>query len=147
MKAIEANVKVLMIGDWVLVKPFPDSKPVKSKVTAINYNSYRGKGYTDWVDTEFWDELSLNEIEPIPLTPEILEKNGFEDIGDNTYQLTERPYWFWVDFYNHEYGCEFDTSTYEYEDSEHRLNLKGIPYVHELQHALRLCRIEKEIIL
>lgn len=44
-------------------------------------------------------------------------------------------------------GCGYDTSTYEYEDSEHRLKLYGIPSVHKLQHALRLCGITREIIL
>lgn len=87
----------------------------------------------------------LSDLRPIPLTPEILEKNGFEDIGDDTYQLEEKPCWFWVDFFKHTYGCEYDTSTYEYEDDEHRLKLYGIPSVHQLQHALRLCGIEKEI--
>ena len=85
------------------------------------------------------------DLESIPLTPEILEKNGFEEIGDDTYQLEEKPNWFWVDFYKHEYGCEHDTSTHEYEDSERRLKKYGIPFVHELQHAMRECEIEKEI--
>jgi hypothetical protein len=88
---------------------------------------------------------NIEKVMPVPLTPNILEKNGFEDIGDDTYQLEEKPYWFWVDFYKHQYGCEFDTSTYEYEDSESRMKLYGIPYVHELQHAMRLCGIEKTI--
>lgn len=90
-------------------------------------------------------EVCSDDIRPIPLTPEILKKNGFEDIGDETWQLEEKPYWFWVDFLNHQYGCEFDTSTYENEDDEHRLKLYGIPAVHELQHAMKLCGIEKQI--
>ena len=96
---------------------------------------------TDYVPWGVW----CNSIEGIPLTPKILENNGFENIGDDTYQLEEKPCWFWVDFFNHQYGCEYDTSTHEYEDDEHRLKLYGIPSVHELQHALRLCGIEKEI--
>lgn len=87
----------------------------------------------------------LCECKTIPLTKEILEKNGFEEIGDDIYQLEEKPNWFWVDFYKHEYGCEHDISTYEYEDSERRLKKYGIPFVHELQNAMRECEIEKEI--
>ena len=136
----------LQIGDWVIPHVF-DSTLEPSKIVGIHYNSYKGKDYADWVDCEVWDELSLNDIEPIPLTTEILEKNGFEDIGDDTYQLEEKPCWFWVDFFRHSYGCEYDTSTYEYEDDEHRLKLYGIPSVHELQQALRLCGIKKEIVL
>ena len=136
----------LQIGDWVIPHVF-DSTLEPSKIVGIHYNSYKGEDYVDWVDCEVWDELSLNDIEPIPLTTEILEKNGFEDIGDDTYQLEEKPCWFWVDFFRHSYGCEYDTSTYEYEDDEHRLKLYGIPSVHELQQALRLCGIKKEIVL
>lgn len=120
MKATE-----LMIGDWIQVPP---SGIRKMKIT--------------WLQEDFGE---INDIEPVPLTPEILEKNGFEDIGDETWQLEEKPYWFWVDFLNHQYGCEFDTSTYENEDDEHRLKLYGIPAVHELQHAMKLCGIEKQI--
>lgn len=115
----------LMIGDWIQVPP---SGIRKMKITQL---------CEDWGD--------IDDIEPVPVSPEILEKNGFKDIGDNTWQLEEKPYWFWVDFYNHEYGCEFDTSTYEYKDTERRLKLYGDLYVHQLQHALRLCGIEKEI--
>lgn len=128
------KTKDLMVGDWVM----------HGKKKRKCYNIC---GHTNDVMLDNGVFTNVMNINPMPLTKDILEKNGFEDIGDDTYQLTERPYWFWVDFYNHEYGCEFDTSTYEYEDSEHRLNLKGIPYVHELQHAMRLCGIEKEIIV
>jgi hypothetical protein len=146
MKASELSCKDFMVGDWVIPHVY-DSKLEPSKIVGIHYNSCKGKDYVDWVDCEAWDELSLSDIEPIPLTAEILEKNGFENIGDDTYQLEEPPCWFWVDFFNHQYGCEYDTSTYEYEDDEHRLKLYGIPSVHQLQHALKLCGIEKEIVL
>ena len=120
MKATE-----LMIGDWIQVPP---SGIRKMKITQL---------CEDWGD--------IDDIEPVPVTPEILEKNGFKDIGDDTWQLEEKPYWFWVDFYNHEYGCEFDSSTCENEDTERRLKLYGDLYVHQLQHAMKLCGIEKEI--
>jgi hypothetical protein len=118
------EINELMVGDWVRV-PSELNRYMRIRST--------------------FDMDSAILYEPIPLTPEILEKNGFEDIGDDTYQLEEKPCWFWVDFFKHTYGCEYDTSTYEYEDDEHRLKLYGIPSVHELQHALRLCGIEKEI--
>lgn len=111
----------LMIGDWVKC----------------------GRRYMKV--TQLAEDMDCDDIEPIPLTPDILEKNGFENIGDDTYQLEEKPCWFWVDFFNHQYGCEYDTSTHEYEDDEHRLKLYGIPSVHQLQHALRLCGIDKTI--
>lgn len=129
----------LMIGDWVMYDPNifieDEYQPRKDCYPVLISNA---------------DDIDLaNEgcYSPIPTTPKILEKNGFEDIGDETWQLSDKPHWFWVDFYNHKYGCEFDNSTYEYEDSERRLHLYGIPFVHELQHALKVCGIEKEIIL
>jgi len=140
----------LMVGDWVKIKTYGISDKferteayiyvkvaeIGSALITVEYNNEIKEPYRICENTE---------IEPIPLTTEILEENGFEDIGDDTYQLEEKPCWFWVDFFRHNYGCEYDTSTYEYEDDEHRLKLYGIPSVHELQHALRLCGIEKTI--
>ena len=145
MKASE-----LMIGDYVTFKESIecDNIPMKVKIVALCFQ-YRGEEDEALVqidDDNACDIINIdNEVVGYPLTPEILEKNGFENIGDDTYQLEEKPCWFWVDFFNHQYGCEYDTSTHEYEDDEHRLKLYGIPSVHELQHALRLCGIEKEI--
>ena len=144
------KAKELMIGDWVKIKTYGVSDKYErteayiyvkiakicSCLITVEYNNEINEPYCICKNTD---------IEPIQLTSEILEKNGFENIGDDTYQLEEKPCWFWVDFFRHTYGCEYDTSTYEYEDDEHRLKLYGIPSVHELQHALRLCGIEKEI--
>ena len=145
MKASE-----LMIGDYVTFKESIecDNIPMKVKIVALGFQ-YRGEEDEALVqidDDNACDIINIdNEVVGYPLTPEIIEKNGFENIGDDTYQLEEKLCWFWVDFFNHQYGCEYDTSTNEYEDDEHRLKLYGIPSVHELQHALRLCGIEKEI--
>ena len=140
----------LMIGDWVKIKTYGVSDKYE-RTEAYIYVKIAGIG-SGIITVEYNNEIKesyriceTTEIEPIQLTAEILEKNGFENIGDDIYQLEEKPCWFWVDFFRHTYGCEYDTSTYEYEDDEHRLKLYGIPSVHELQHALRLCGIEKEI--
>ena len=131
----------LMIGDWVECVDSTHKKKVYAKVCAIE------KGQTcvlvEKENSNWFLDISL--LKPIPLKKAHLVTNGFEDIGDDTYQLEEKPCCFWVDFFNHQYGCEYDTSTHEYEDDEHRLKLYGIPSVHELQHALHLCGIEKEI--
>lgn len=124
------DIKSLMIGDWVY--DTLSQTNIKVHSGCFERNPLNGICYAE-------------NLVPIPLTKEILEKNGFEDIGDDTYQLEEKPYWFGVDFFNSQYGCEYDTSTHEYEDDEHRLKLYGIPSVHELQNAMRICGIEKEI--
>ena len=51
------EMKDLMISDWVLISVW-DCNPFPSKVTSINYNSYQGKDFVDWIDTE--DEESFH---------------------------------------------------------------------------------------
>lgn len=135
------DIKSLMIGDWVFNKHHGKN----IRLTQYDFFTHTHNEFGEQELAPFAKPTFGRDLEPILLTSEILEKNGFEDIGDDTYQLEEKPCWFWVDFFRHTYGCEYDTSTYEYEDDEHRLKLYGIPSVHELQHALRLCGIEKEI--
>ena len=87
--------------------------------------------------------VDRNEIEPIPLTPEILEKNGFK----KDEKLEEMYYWNW--------GIGNNCVSYDKETGivrifhvfGHLVFVLPLSYVHELQHALRLCGIEKEIIL
>ena len=145
MKATE-----LQIGDWVqIVEPCKYAGAIGRIKTLLYHKDDENAYFKVFLQNNTIhigiDDICSEDIRPIPLTAEILEKNGFENIGDDTYQLEEKPCWFWVDFFRHTYGCEYDTSTYEYEDDERRLKLYGIPSVHELQHALRLCGIEKEI--
>jgi len=145
----------LMIGDWVKLYVY-DSALKPSKIVGIQYNSYRGKDYVDWVDCEVWDELSLNDIEPIPLTPEILEKNGFEKAPDEDGTECYRYYnqaadgYIKISLHN---GGDGDWSieiiNYEkFDDNEIVYNNNFIFLkVHQLQHLFKLCKIEKEIIL
>lgn len=79
-----------------------------------------------------------SNLQPIPLTPEILEKNGFERLGTD-YILMGYPF-----------GLTNPSTPDDYKDNywlRVAASSVNIKYVHELQHALRLCRIEKEIIL
>ena len=143
------KAKELMIGDWVRIDEPDKYAGATGQIQSLMYHREDDASYFNvFIQGKFGyvsRDVCSDDIRPIPLTTEILEKNGFENIGDDTFQLEEKPFWFWVDFFRHTYGCEYDTSTYEYEDDEHRLKLYGIPSVHELQHALRLCGIEKEI--
>ena len=92
----------------------------------------------------------ISKIEPIPLTPEILEKNGFV-ANKHVYPY---PYY---EYTNEEdklkVGFAFpqgNRTSYKdpwvYIDSEH-VFVEHLPctFVHQLQHALRLCGIEKTI--
>lgn len=85
--------------------------------------------------------------EPIPITPEILEKNGWVYNNDDEKFFPQT----WVggglmlqgaDDYGYRIVV---TSDYDDEDTNNTPFI--ILYVHELQHALRLRGIKKEIIL
>jgi len=119
----------LMIGDWV----FCEGQPIPSNVTIQSIAEDGVWFMGDKVE----GAATFDRIFPIPLTPEILEKNGFSfqnwwriENGNPTIYLAEHygSWWLYQDDY-------LDTREY----------FAKIKYVHELQHALRLCGIDKEI--
>ena len=147
----------LMIGDWVKIKTYGVSDKyerteayiwikvaeIGSGLITVEYNNDIKEPYRICENTE---------IEPISLTPEILEKDGFV-ANKHVYPY---PYY---EYTNEEdklkIGFAFpqgNKTSYKdpwvYIDSENVL-IVHLPciYVHQLQHALRLCRTEKEIIL
>lgn len=101
-------------------------------------------GFTSGVWVEY--------LEPIPLAPEILEKMGFKrdplwhhcDKDLDNYSISVQ-----LGYANRiEYIEIKEKSKDDFVPSKKtKLYLTHIKYVHELQRALRLCRIEKEIIL
>lgn len=103
----------LMIDDWVLDKK--TNRPYK----IIGTN----------------DLLFHNDYSPIPLTAEILERNGFkrEDSDDDIHR------WFILIYEGVRFSLLYARSVFQW------LGPLDFKYVHELQHALRLCGIEKEI--
>ena len=131
----------LMIGDYVYFNCFDGSKIIV-KVTGFKDNIVYGVSEygTHW--------CQISKVEPIPLTAEILEKNGIkwlctEPSGRKTYccnepvvQCTYIPDSGWL--INAGVGGRIKV---------HFVEISKVQYVHELQHALRLCDIEKEIIL
>lgn len=75
-------------------------------------------------------------LEPIPITPEILEKNGFEKYGKPHFNLQQ-----WVikaGNRNVSIVQELTREGWCFKDI-------WITYVHELQNLINLCSIEKEI--
>ena len=124
----------LMIGDWVYVEKV--GKPVR--VESV--------GYTAFVGYEHFQEIdgSIYGIKPIELTEEILEKNGFGflDTSNNEIKSVWTGWWILDGF---ELGC-FCNLKFPVYFNISDVNVK-VNYVHELQHALKLCGIEKEIVL
>lgn len=77
-----------------------------------------------------------NKFTPIPLTTEILEKNGFKK-RDGRYQD--------VFYYYGDLDLRIDSRLEPCGYTLYGVYELPIKYVHELQHALKLCNIEKEI--
>ena len=133
-----------MIGDWV----FCEGQPTPSNVTI---ESICENGV--WFNGEQYEgAASYDRIFPIPITPEILEKNGFEKLDFSHYHINNRALVLDAD------GKWDGPLSWHLVVTEMDTNAKGqrvvldyyvatIKYVHQLQHALRLYGIEKEIVL
>lgn len=124
-----------MIGDWVL-----DTRTG----TPLRVNPFMAM-------------MEVPEWNPIPLTPEILEKNGFDVVRGNRImglQVSDRCTLRIGDGMK-----EMRVEMQNWGETEERKwfieirNLGSIilqlyiGYTHELQHALRLCKVDKEIVL
>ena len=121
----------LMIGDFVTRQNY-ENKDVVCKIIGLSKNS---------ISVEFDNGsrsmgASEDSISPIPLTPEILEKNGF-----NIEITPYTPDWKRC-ILNPNFFLEDRLKGFYHFNGN---NLAKIQYVHELQHALKLCGIEKQI--
>ena len=145
MKATE-----LMIGDWVCLKD--DTKcefPLKVDGVLTDDISLEGEGFLGGVD---------GLIRPIPITPEILEKNGWHfDLTPYEKDLNEccgmsiDKHWCYADT-NIDISLFFPITGEEMgrlDVNNHHLKrylefvLRDTLYVHELQRALRLCGLDE----
>lgn len=117
-----------MVGDWVL-----DGTQI-AQITSITYGGV--------IETTAHEFSNIEVIEPIPLTAEILEKNGFDCSDEEVvrYNFTDGDYQGHFSLrrmysVNTPNGWSFFAFNV----------LTIIDYVHELQHALKLCGIDKNI--
>ena len=123
------TVNELMVGDWMHSK----SNHVDSKVSYIKCGTHNVV-----LLKRCWQPHYMDEIEPIQLTEEILEANGIK------YQNG-------MPWYQGGYEGEFELH-YSNRDVVGIGDLKTditltCRYIHELQHLLRMCGIDKEIVL
>ena len=146
----------LMIGDWVLYIGDDEPKPMYvNALTELNQVFLLNSKF----DVSSWILVGAKYITPIPLTPEILEKNGWyhgkfdgsygrkamrldglhkdklPDGVDNALSFAQ-----WSIDEKFEYHL---LDVYLWKGSVHL----WIEYVHELQHVFKLCGIDKEIVL
>lgn len=131
------DAKELMIGDWV------SHNGIRNRIAPADLIPDVHKKW-------------LEEAQPIPITHEILEKNGFYvkrefngGVIEETCSLDKTS---WVSFtmYGFRAGwlCEWariGCRLHIYNIDKNNEFCGTVKYVHELQHALRLCGIEKDI--
>lgn len=126
----------LMIGDWVHVY----TKGNDRGVFTVDDEMLHGMMYPN-----------LFDIKPIPLTTEILEKSGFVKVPDR-YEYPDCQCW--TNDVDGDYSFEIVADEHRKphilgnrEMGDYELINFECKFIHELQHALKLCGIEKEIVL
>lgn len=138
MKASE-----LMIGDWVLIDESDKYAGCKGTITSLRFHQIEDgfysmifiKGDAGYLEVEVFNE----DLRPIPLTEDILKKNGFEkDSETGKCLLSDQDDIFEICWLG---AILFVQSGYG------RMELVNCQYIHQLQHAVRLCGIDKEIVL
>lgn len=127
MKANELKVTDLMVGDWVM---HANGTPMQvTKITTEHFACAENGGANCW-------EYN-NNFKPIPLTPEILEKNG---LTKNCYaSFFKEDKYMALEITTEDDGIYWTINCNEY-------GILKLEYVHQLQHALKLCEISKEIV-
>ena len=138
MKASELSSRDLMVGDWL--KHYNGTPMQVTKITTEHFACAKNGGVNCW-------EYN-NKFEPILLTPEILEKNGFErDKNISLYNaytgINSR-----VTLHDDFMSMNSRNMWHVHIDSEDYCTIANceLTYLHELQHLLRLCKIYKEIV-
>ena len=130
-----------MIGDWVYVPKI--KKAVRAKAI------YPTMIIPNTMDDDIHASIGDEYLEPIPLTAEILEKNGFEKY--------KYGYFIYKD-YDEEVAVQFRDSFAEITHAKYIFNPEDVTevdfeesltfkkcYVHNLQHALRDFKLDKKI--
>lgn len=143
MKKLSA--KDLMIGDWVVNTEF-EKNEVDTIETLEPSRVWLTHGKT-YVPIEY--------IAPVPLTEEILEKNGFE--LECHREDDHRVYFYIIPKVLHINVQRNDKSSLRKVEREKDWGMRilayignvdyNLDYVHELQHAMRLCDVDKDIVL
>lgn len=136
-----ATLKIsdLSVGDWVqvLLRKCDYDKPdsFKAKVLTVVNNSV-GVGYDN---SGIVMSAFVEDLQPIPITAEILEKNGFERSTSQFIVYHTDKVWI-----SYDKPSETWSVTMYINDFTSNLHA-NILHIHQLQHALRLAGVEKEI--
>lgn len=125
------KIRDLSVGDWVM----------------CNEDKYRVMGITmfhelDLLKSSESFRTSIDNIEPIPITAEILEKNGFEKYSEREWECNDdSPYHTFI-------HIDTPDETMWFISFPTIFNLTWdhpIYNIHQLQHLIRLAGVDKEI--
>lgn len=133
----EMKICELSIGDWVRHTFYEENLQIK-RIDGESERLLVEKGLMSV-------SCHLDHFEPIPLTPEILEKNGFVDyeVGKGWYVLNVADdLRVWLHRNSHDWTFQLMKWS---PLSTHEIGKVFINHTHQLQHALRLAGIGKEI--
>lgn len=133
----------LSLGDWVY-SSFCE-QPCRVTHIALSEHEYCSVGVSNVLGLK-----DIASLIPIPLTSEILEKNGFIEIEEDIYKCCVGEVYIEIGIYKPMFiyiGARVITPEEVYDtgiSSTAKAN-GGDFFVHDLQHALRLCGIDKKI--
>ena len=121
------KVEDLMIGDWYYWEAECKKYPIQ--VTK---------------DTFKLSDEDISNFQPIPITTEILEKNGFKD---TSLECNKKQHYI---TYTNKHILHYHTNLNSFSVYKQKEVLccslqNNIQYVHDLQHFLKSCVINKEI--
>lgn len=131
------DIRDLSIGDWVQAQ-FPNGDKWNERILYLSNTGRLEVQYKDGKTVR----CTIDFIQPIPITPKILEKNELEYIDDgNDAVIFLCCDMFWARL------CVGDTFWQVGIHSEDRLDavVCNIQHIHELQHALRLAGLNEDI--
>lgn len=136
------EAKELMVGDWVRIDEPDKYAGATGQIQSLMYHREGDAAYFNvFIQGKFGyvsRDVCSDDIRPITLTAEILEENGFTRLGTGYILKGEH------------FGLDNPSNPSNYLDNYWlRISIKAvhIEYVHQLQHTLGLCGIEKEIVL
>lgn len=127
----QLKINDLSVGDWV-----QDANGIYAQILGIENwsDGYMLNARINGVNVGC---VPASSAHPIPLTPEILEKNRFEIYDDTARLKLDRPHALWL-------FKEKERWDFHLPMGGQHINLQ-IEHVHQLQHALRLAGVGKEI--
>ena len=142
------DCKDLMIGDWVYNKHHKKN----IQITPYDFFNHGHNGFGKQFLPTNPKLISGNDFDPIPITEEILAKNGFGYAYNEASEMQNKQLLV-ANIGGHYIEVRLDKKNvaiwYDYDengDGVYSDVLIGLPHhVHKFQHLLRLVGIEKEI--